>query len=149
MAKKDLMPPARSKEDPRYIKMVAARDESNARRKAAKERRKEYQETLSQIRTNELEKAKANIENGTVQTPLEIVQSMIQQSMLAINEGGLPDAEMHKEKELLVKLNKQYMDLLASVPNANLDSIEDEEELSPEELEAQFKLRTKKLREVE
>ena len=149
MAKDDLMPPVKDVNDPRFIKMVEGRDRHNAQKKAQKKQREQYQRQLTEIRAQSLNKAKEKIDAGDAPDPLEVVQDIMLQQMAVINNPEADPQQQHKEKELLLKATNMLADLLGSKPGSNIDAVVEEEvELSPEELEQQFKLRTKKLKEV-
>ena len=135
--------------DERIAKLHAGRDESNARKKAQKEQRKQYQQQLTEIRSDGLDKAKTRMEAGEIQDPLEIVQDMIMNMMVTVNNPDADKTQAHKEKELLLKATSLYSDLLGSRPTTNLDAdVEDEEELTPEQLTEQLNEATNNLRVV-
>lgn len=143
------LPQPKGPEDPHFQKLQDGRARANEKRKKQKEQRQEYQRQLTELRATSLGKAKERLDSGEAPDPLEVVQDIIVQLQLMISSPDEDKNQAHKNRELLLKSASLMADMLGSKPGANNDSdIEDEEDLSPAEMEREYELRVKKLKAV-
>ena len=140
-----LMPPITGANDPRTI---AAR-KTHAKKRADKLRRLSHEESLRELKADSFDKAKFRIESGDIPDPIEVIQNMISEQILVVKALDPKATTYVKEKELLMKMNSQYADLVGAKQAATQSielSVDRVDEKSPEQIQEELIKKTQALR---